>query len=812
MSPRSYWVRPDCIEQVKSTYQRCYLRYEHLAKAAGVSPDTIRKFLNGQPVSRENFRNISARLKLEWEAIANLDIQNTNTSPPPVPTVSPPSVEPLQVKSLQSQPDPNFVGRETAIADLNTLIEQGKKAILIQAEGGVGKTTLAWRYLKTQSFDLVLPLYMAKERQNITSVESAIEEWLKRYFDEEPGREFGISLDRLRQKLTDDSQKIGILIDNLEPALENGKFISEHRQYAEFLRMLTHPAVQSVTLITSRELLHEEGIFIDFYPLKELSAVAWNESLKNCHINTGYDPLNNTSSLCKMHQAYGGNAEAMFILSGAIKTDCEGDLEAYWQENYEDLLIHPTLENLVKSQFDKLQQDNQQAYQLLCRLGCYRYQDVPRVLKEGVFALLWDVPEVRRKRVVKDLEYRSLVKVCNQEYFLHPVIRSEAIERLRASEDWEKTNRQAAEFWTESVETVETEEDALKAFEAYYHYLNINDVDRAGCIVAYERLNSSGDYEALGRSLYIYGQLNKVLIAINQIINYIDNNYLHLLCSLLNILGDIYWLTGDIHESIKIHEKCHESAKQAMNLNQDIAESSNNNLKIKKHLLTFKRNAIFNIGLCYIDLFEYPKAWILFNELNSSLNNDLSCINKKNTHIPAHKLGLGSGLSFIRAFLNSYLKVDNSADDLTNQAYIYLKCRGERWTKGYGLLFLGLTYKNLSIIPKAFQMYNQAIAYAKESHYTQVKAKALTGLAELYRIQNEFETAFTHHQESINILEKIGAKCDLAEAYYQLGLTHQKIGETQNSQENFNKAIELYNKIDAPKQVEKVQRAMNSTG
>ncbi|NJL09644.1 MAG: ATP-binding protein, partial [Calothrix sp. SM1_7_51] len=114
--------------------------------------------------------------------------------------------------------DPCFVGREAAIAKLNTLVSERKKLILIQAEGGVGKTTLARHYLRTQGFDIVIELSMAKERQNISSVE--IDEWLKRYFNEEPGREFGISLERLRHKLEDKSKKIGILIDNLEPALE----------------------------------------------------------------------------------------------------------------------------------------------------------------------------------------------------------------------------------------------------------------------------------------------------------------------------------------------------------------------------------------------------------------------------------------------------------------------------------------------------------------------------------------------------------------------------------------------------------------
>lgn len=759
---RELWLKPK-LNYINIGSANGY-SYEYIKQVGQKLWATLTTAL-GERVNRANFKVVFER---RWT--------------PQLP-ISPPIIE-------TSEYDPNFVGRESAIADLNTLIEQGKKAILIQAEGGVGKTTLAWRYLKTQSFDLVLPLYMAKERQNITSVESAIEEWLKRYFNEEPGREFGISLDRLRQKLADDSQKIGILIDNLEPALENGKFISEHRQYAEFLRMLTHPAVQSVTLITSREPIHEEGIFIELYPLKELSEAAWNQYLKNCHINTGYDPLNNSSFLCQMHQAYGGNAEAMFILSGAIKTDCEGDLEAYWQENYEDLLIHPTLENLVKSQFDKLQQDNQQAYQLLCRLGCYRYQDVPRVLKEGVFALLWDVPEVRHKRVVKALEYRSLVKVCNQEYFLHPVIRSEAIERLRASEDWEKTNRQAAEFWTDSVKTVETVEDALTAFEAYYHYVEIGDFDRASAVIIKRRDFKLGNDEHLGRSFYRLGLLEQMIGSINFIKNDIATPYY--LASIYNILGNIYWITGKLKESIECHNKYLDLCKLHIN--------SASNLRSEFELLTYK--SLFNLNLCHIDLWDLEKSLNYLEQLENFENTM-----KKQDYITLWNRW------FCLAFLKASLGFREEASVIAEKTSRELgKTLVDSWSRGYSFLFLGKTYTILDCFDKAFQMYNSAISFAQESHYTQVKAKALTGLAELYRQQGEFETALSHHSESIEILNKIGAKCDLAEAYYQLGLTYQKIGETQNSQENFNKAIQLYHKIDAPKQVEKVQRAMNSTG
>ncbi|MBD0343466.1 MAG: tetratricopeptide repeat protein, partial [Coleofasciculus sp. Co-bin14] len=85
-------------------------------------------------------------------------------------------------------------------------------------------------------------------------------------------------------------------------------------------------------------------------------------------------------------------------------------------------------------------------------------------------------------------------------------------------------------------------------------------------------------------------------------------------------------------------------------------------------------------------------------------------------------------------------------------------------------------------------------------------------LAQLYREQGEFETALLNHAEAIKLLDKIGAKCDLAEAYYQLGLTYQKMGEAQKSHKNFDKAIQLFSAMEAPKQVEKVRQAMENGG
>ena len=124
--------------------------------------------------------------------------------------------------------------------------------------------------------------------------------------------------------------------------------------------------------------------------------------------------------------------------------------------------------------------------------------------------LLWDLPEAQRRRVIKSLRSRSLVEWYKGEYWLHPVIRAEAIARLRSSEDWETANYKAAEFWTESVKTVETIEDALRALEAYYQYLEINEFELAGNVITKERDNKWEKDEALGRAFFRLGSLQQI--------------------------------------------------------------------------------------------------------------------------------------------------------------------------------------------------------------------------------------------------------------------------------------------------------------
>lgn len=675
---------------------------------------------------------------------------------------------------------PNFVGREAAMADLRALSTQNAKIIVIQGEGGIGKTTLAQQYLQQRSFDLVVDCLMAKEPQNITPVQHVVEDWLQQDFQEEPSLEFGITLKRLKRHLLD--RRIGILIDNLEPALNHkGLFLSEHQTYVELLRMLSDPRLQGLTLITSRDRLCEPSITVHHYRLPGLQLQAWQQYFTD----HGIQQLD--TSLQTIHRAYGGNAKAMELLSSAIREDEEGNLATFWQKNQSELLALPDLQNLIDSQLHRIQILDPKTYTLFCRLGCYRYQTIPRIPGEGVLALLWDVPEQERRRSLLALQHRSLLELRQGEYFLHPVLQEAAMQHLNNSEDWQRSHEVAAEFWTNSVPQIQSTQNALNAFEAYYHYIAIQAFSKASRVLLKSRPNQWGQILPLGSTLYRMGLLQPLLESIPLILPHLAGDYT--LSELYNLLGDVYWITGKVQDAIACQQQSLQLAVQAQStLTAESTEQSRYYFKM------LEVDALLSIGLYNIDLWELETAAKAFEQ-----------VIQKTTDTAHHRWAEKATVCL--AMVQSYLGNSQTAKNLltsVNQPTTQDASFENRGSFAYFMQLLAQTYVNLQDLQTAQDLYHKALSFSATSHYKQLKANCWVGLMELYRKQGEIEKALETGAAAIALLEDIGAICDLAEAHLQMGLTYLTLPDVENAKQNLSQAQALFAEINAPKQIQKV--------
>lgn len=526
----------------KITYENTdeKITYEKIAAQKKLNVNTINKSASALWKKISNLCEGEEKVKQNNLKVVVLRYWNRVKEAPPETAQTPANVA-TPCNSKLEEVNPSFVGRKDAIADLNSLINRGKKVIVIKAPGGVGKTTLAEQFLKSQEFELVLEFRIAKDdKEKITPVERLIDIPLQQ-LGNTSDPEFGVSLARLKPHL--EHRRIGVLIDNLETALdEDGRFIEPHRGYVELLQVLVSLTVQSVTLVTSRERLCDDCVNVVHYPLPGLDEQAWQQFFSSRNIDI------DSPTLTAMHKAYGGNAKAMDLICGAIVEDgYEKNMAAYWVENSSDPLFNTGLKNLVTSQFNRLQTIHVEAYKLLCRLGCYRYQDISTVSKEGLLCLLWDVPETQHGSIIESVKNRSLVEYGNGKYWLHPMIQVQAVARLKSLGEWEIANRKASEYYLKDADNTTM---IKSAFEAIEHFYEIKDYEQCYQVLLFKILEAE-KLENLRCSENLWTYTNRIVNICEKLVNNLP--FKQKLLTLIP-LGVLYPEIGENYKAIKTKE------------------------------------------------------------------------------------------------------------------------------------------------------------------------------------------------------------------------------------------------------------------
>lgn len=663
---------------------------------------------------------------------------------------------------------PSWVGRSKEIAKLQQWVAENYKILMIVGEGGIGKTTLAEKFLSICDDYKRLDIKIALELQNLESAEKVVQYWLQQDFAEDVPRDFNRCLKLLSEKLR--QSKVLIFIDNLETALENGLFLQDYRDYLELLRVLSDSRNQAFTLITSRERLKEPSIKdIQTQLLSGLTLEDWQLFFGQPQ------QQEQLAALQKMHELYNGNAYAMKLLHAEIESQYDGDTHNFWSQNHQTLQSLEPFRFLIDNQLNRLEIKSPSAYNLLCRLAANRYQQVQWLPDSCVKALLWDVATEQQQRVSRSLYDCSLMQFRQGEYRMHPGIRAAALTRLKNSGQWEQTHRTLGKYWFSSNQQVQSSEQALQIIEAYHHYINIEDYDAAWDVLRRPAMS------ILPEELFLYflswGFIREVLQLAQVLVGKVSSERE---ASLYRCLGDChaYLVEDGLEKALAYHHQAQTAAKKSGDIWTEF-------------------NSYSDMGLCYYIAGEYELGLSTYQtKLQLARSSNSPILQARQNSCLCEVALLHSCLGQVE---ETAIAISSISDYLQNPLDFV-----PPWQACWDLNMLALAQRNISNYDQAIQTLEQVIAFAKTFNFTSDRARCWSTLGDVYRQMHNQEKSLHYQQLAMEFFLKVGAKYELAESHYYLGKTYYATGELNKAKENWQQAIIIFEQMKTPLHVNKI--------
>ncbi|NER36483.1 MAG: hypothetical protein F6J93_21275 [Oscillatoria sp. SIO1A7] len=423
---RSLKVAPESIKTVKLALARnAFPSQTALATELGLSRTTVASFLNGKPVDRLNFIEISEKLNLNWQAISCMETES-----------GPEYILANPRRDWGDAPDVAFFfGRAGELATLKEWILRDKcRLVVLLGIGGIGKTALSvlvgkeiqhefdyaiWRSLRNAPplEDVLTELVRFLSQQKESLLPETTEGKLLRLMDYFRQRRCLVILDNAESILVGDQASDG------GSEQRTGQYRSGYEDYGELIARAGESQHRSCLMLTSREKPKElaalEG---ETLPARSLQLQGLEDS-EGCEIfkTKGLSPGSFAEGGRELIRRCCGNPLALKIAATTIKELYDGDIDEFLSQ---ESVAFDGIRDLLDEQFDRLSELQKQ---MMYWLAIAREPISTLELREQL------VPPVPRRQFMeglKSLVARSLIETSEAAFTLQAMVMEYTSDRL----------------------------------------------------------------------------------------------------------------------------------------------------------------------------------------------------------------------------------------------------------------------------------------------------------------------------------------------------------------------------------------------
>lgn len=553
-----------------------------------------------------------------------------------------------------------------------------------------------------------------------------------------------------------------VVLDNVETVLKTkqakraGFVADDFAEYALLFQQLAESEHQSKVIFTSRETLVQLPRR-ETYTL-QLGGLDQEAAVK---LLQSFDLIATPEELAKLAKRYEQHPKALEIVAGVIKH--ENEFQGRVSKFLEDVnwLLVNTLDELIEQVTNRLSDE-----ELKCLSQISVYETSEYVLSFGGIAA--QIPEMSKRdvkeNIIEALKRRQLLDY-NQDcesYQMHPLVQEKASYLLNSESDRRIAHRQAHRYFLDLVKPeVEWKEfDDLKPLlRAHHHACQAQDWDEAATAIreAYKYLRQWCYFDII---IDLYTALIPK--------NWKDGGQL---VTSSHIHSDILLVLGNAHHAVSQFSKSDEYYQHCLSISQRIG---------------YRKQEAWSF--CYMGLNQFTNRELALEYLNKSL---AIAIEIREQSIQCKSLEYLGIFWFSQGDYHQSIKCHKQALDVAQQ---------NEFEEEKGIAFgnLGHAYKAIGEYDLAMQYQLQYLEIAKKSKSPKREAFALVGLANLFNRKANYKLAIEYAVNCKVIAQRISDKHCESESMLMLGIAYRGLREYQSSIEILNQCLEVSREVAYP--------------